>query len=329
MAFHGQWRNAIGVLTHPARLITLDPSRRACDNPGMSWALYLFGSGQALFLGAAMILAAVGLLPYATGWRAAVLAMLTRLGLFIAVLSAVPLSYWLYAVAVGCTGVWLWRERGKRHPPSPALRWATGVVWIGIVLLELPHQFSPRLPAMGNPPLFIIGDSVTAGMGSGAGHTWPDLLPTTVEVHNLARPGATTAMALKSQAVQLPPAGGLVLLEIGGNDLLGTTSSVQFERDLEALLSRVCGSAGASPFRGLSSGRTVVMCELPLPPLSNEYGGIQRRLSERYNVRLIPKRVFISVLAGGDATLDSIHLSDEGHQRMATAIWEILAPAYQ
>ena len=29
----------------------------------MSWILYLFGSGQALFLGAGMILAAVALLP--------------------------------------------------------------------------------------------------------------------------------------------------------------------------------------------------------------------------------------------------------------------------
>ena len=71
------------------------------------------------------------------------------------------------------------------------------------------------------------------------------------------------------------------------------------------------------------------MFELPLPPLSNEYGRIQRRLARRYQVRLIPKRIFISVLAGGGATLDSIHLSDDGHQRMAAEVWKVLAPAYQ
>jgi acyl-CoA thioesterase I len=285
----------------------------------MSWVLYLFGSGQALFLGAAMVLVAVALLPGASGWRAAALAMLARLGLFVAVLSAVPLSYWVYAMALGLTGVWLWCERSKSRPASPALRCATGVLWLGIVLLELPFQFSPRLPATSNQPLYIVGDSVTAGMGSGAKRTWPELLPEFVEVHSLAQPGATTAMALKRQANQLPPVGGLVLLEIGGNDLLGGTSSAQFERDLDALLASVCGSPG----------RAVLMFELPLPPLANEFGRIQRRLAERYRVWLIPKRVLIGVLAGGGATLDSIHLSDEGHQRMATDVWKVLARAYK
>jgi acyl-CoA thioesterase-1 len=131
-------------------------------------------------------------------------------------------------------------------------------------------------------------------------------------------------MALKSQANQLPTADGLVLIEIGGNDLLGATSAREFERDLDALFSRVCGSAGASPSR-----RTVVMFELPLPPLSNEYGRIQRRLTNQYGVQLIPKRVLMAVLARGGGTLDSIHLTDEGHEQLAAAVWNVIRPAYQ
>ncbi|HEX5106265.1 MAG TPA: hypothetical protein VFV87_20740, partial [Pirellulaceae bacterium] len=92
----------------------------------------------------------------------------------------------------------------------------------------------------------------------------------------------------------------------------------QFERDLDRLLERV-----AVP------GRTIVMFELPLPPLANEYGRIQRRLAAKYGVRLIPKRVFISILAADGTTLDSIHLSDAGHQRMADAVWSIIEPAYR
>ena len=322
--------------------------RQVCDNIRMPWLLYLFGSGQALFLGAGMILAAIGLLPrFPTGWKGAAIAMVARLGLVLAIASAVPLSYWLYAVAIGMTGVWLWRERrspGEReasasrsrksagapeaahrgaHAPRSPLRWATGAIWLGIMLLEFPYQLSPRLPRLGNPPLFIIGDSVTAGAGAGEKHVWPDLLPKSIDVHNLAKPGATTAMALRSQANQLPAEGGLVLVEIGGNDLLGEMSLAQFEQDLDALLQQVCRSAGASPSR-----RTVVMFELPLPPLCNEYGRIQRRLAARYGVYLIPKRVFISVLADGGATLDTIHLSPAGHQKMAVAVWAVLAPAY-
>jgi len=164
----------------------------------------------------------------------------------------------------------------------------------------------------------VIGDSMSAGMGGNDDRTWTSHLPERIEVHNLARPGATTAMALKSQASQLPKTGGIVLLEIGGNDLLGDTSSAQFERDLDRLLRAV-----------KADDRTLVMFELPLPPLSNEYGRIQRRLAARYGVHLIPKRIMIQVLAGGGATLDSIHLTEAGHERMAAEVWKILAPAYQ
>jgi acyl-CoA thioesterase-1 len=302
----------------------------------MSWVLYLFGSGQALFLGAGMILAAVALLPRAGGWKSASLAMLARLGLVLAILSAVPLSYWLYGLAIGVTAAWLWRERKRGRESLPKgdsakmvglcsaktegplwLRRATILIWLGIIALELPHQFPPRLPPLGNPPLWIVGDSITAGLGS-RDKTWPDLLPESIEVHNLARPGATTAMALQSQASQLPT-GGLVLIEIGGNDLLlEGGSSRQFERDLDQLLAKISAPQ-----------RTLVMFELPLPPLCNEYGRIQRRLAARHGVHLIPKRIFISVLAGGGATLDTIHLSSAGHQQMADEVWNVIGPAYR
>jgi acyl-CoA thioesterase-1 len=70
------------------------------------------------------------------------------------------------------------------------------------------------------------------------------------------------------------------------------------------------------------------MLELPLPPLSNEYGRIQRRLAARHHVRLVPKRVFMSVLASDGATLDGIHLSAAGHRRLADAVWQVIEPAY-
>jgi acyl-CoA thioesterase-1 len=298
----------------------------------MPWVLYLFGSGQALFLGAGMVLFAIALLPRVkAGVRASLLAIIARLGIFIAIISAVPLSYWLYGLAILVTSVWLWRERRRgresllaadsRLPtPDPHyLRLATAVIWIGMVLVELPYHFTPGLPRLDHPPLYIIGDSITAGMGAGEKHTWPDLLPPVVApVHNQALPGATSASALSRQANQLPSRGGLVVLEIGGNDLLGETSAAQFERDLEQLLSRV-----------VAPERTIVMFELPLPPLCNEYGRIQRKLAARHGVHLIPKRTLMGVLARGGATLDTIHLSEEGHQGMADAVWSIVRPAYE
>jgi acyl-CoA thioesterase-1 len=230
------------------------------------------------------------------------------------------------------TAAWLWWERrraDKGPQTTKALRYATAAAWIGIVLLELPFQFAPRLPPLGNAPLFVVGDSVTAGMGGGNDRTWTSLLPPEIAVHNLARPGATTATALQYQAPQIPAGARLVLLEIGGNDLLGGTSAAQFEHDLEALCLAICGPANRPEANRPAASRAVVMFELPLPPLANEYGRIQRRVAAKYGIRLIPKRVFIGVLTGDGSTLDSIHLSQAGHRRMAEVVAHLIEPASQ
>jgi acyl-CoA thioesterase I len=174
------------------------------------------------------------------------------------------------------------------------------------------------LSATGSPKLYIIGDSITAGLG-GKMETWPQLLAKSrpVEVVDLARMGATTASALQ-QADALPKDGGLVLLEIGGNDLLGTTSAADFERDLDRLLNQVC-----------VPDRMVLMFELPLPPFYNEFGRAQRRLASNHGVILIPKRFLASVLTGPGATLDSIHLDRFGHEKMADVVWSVIRPAYK
>jgi lysophospholipase L1-like esterase len=39
---------------------------------------------------------------------------------------------------------------------------------------------------------------------------------------------------------------------------------------------------------------------------------------------LIPKRYFASVFAGADATVDGLHLSGRGHQRMARIVEDVL-----
>jgi acyl-CoA thioesterase-1 len=70
------------------------------------------------------------------------------------------------------------------------------------------------------------------------------------------------------------------------------------------------------------------MFELPLPPFYHEFGRIQRDAAGRRQVALIPKRVFLNLLAGQGATLDSVHLSQAGHQQMADLVWELVGPAF-
>jgi len=107
----------------------------------------------------------------------------------------------------------------------------------------------------------------------------------------------------------------LLLIEIGGNDLLMGVSSDEYGKSLDALLSRVT-----------APNRTVVMFELPLLPNKIAYGQIQRRLSAKYRVSLIPKRYFAQVIGDANATTDGLHLSASGAQRMTSVVAQALSP---
>lgn len=116
-------------------------------------------------------------------------------------------------------------------------------------------------------------------------------------------------------AGKVAPEDRVVLIEIGGNDLLAGVPSATFEKSLDATLSKL-----AMP------GRTVVMFELPLLPHKIAYGQIQRRMAAKYHVWLIPKRCFVEVIGGRDATSDGLHLSESGAHRMATLVATVLSP---
>lgn len=284
--------------------------------------LYFVVSGQAFFLGVALIGLAVAwsLRPPRRG-AALGRTLLAWGGLLLIGASATPQPVWLGFAGVGATIAWLSAESSARpglRRLRPWLRGGVAALWGLGAAWEAAYHVAPTLPALGDPPLYVVGDSVSAGMG-GKAETWPRRLGRLrgVVVHDLSLAGATVATAL-GQAALATESNALVLAEIGGNDVLAGTPPEAFERDLDRLLARL--NAG---------GRTVVMLELPLPPLYNRYGAIQRRLARRHGVWLVPKRVLLGVLTSPGATVDSIHLSPAGHQRMTEAIWRVLRPAYR
>ena len=207
-------------------------------------------------------------------------------------------------------------------PPTPRGRAAVAAASVAAILaVGTSEALQARLPVLRPAPerrVAIIGDSLTAGHGDDdRAIAWPALLEGRhgVAVENLARAGATAATAL-GEVLRRPPEAPVVLVEIGGNDLLGGTAPEDFERALDALL-----GALARP------GRQVAMFELPLPPFHERYGRIQRRVAARHGVALIPEGVLLEVLGGAEATVDSIHLSQAGHERIAEIVWRFLGPA--
>jgi acyl-CoA thioesterase-1 len=287
----------------------------------MGVVVYFFGGGFAFFVGATFILLAIILELERCGRWSRGSSITAILGMILVVLSAVPLPIWVYAVLFASTLALLIAQHWRRTIPP---RWMTTArvciagMWVGAVAFELSYQFVPHVSTAPQPRLYLFGDSVSAGVSDDQTKNWPNLFAKdhSIEVLNYSAAGATLAVA-NQRASENPIGDGIVLLEIGGNDLLGTTTDQDFNRNLEELLRHVC-----------RSDRQVLMFELPLPPFRAEYGRIQRRLAGKYNVALIPKRIFASVLTGDGATLDSIHLSKRGQQRMADAVWRVLRPAY-
>jgi acyl-CoA thioesterase-1 len=280
-----------------------------------------FVSGQAFFSGSGLVMGGVafGLWPgRANRWRILGANLLAFLGFVFMAMSGTPLPGWFYAAvglvlagwSVACRAAAM-SARWQR--PSRVLGIALGAAVTAGMAWELPYHRPPQLPTRTYPRLHVIGDSLTAGMGAPE-PTWPEILLRRhgVEIADLAVAGATVGGSLE-RARQILEAEALVLLAIGGNDLLNGTPPAEFERDLAELLQIVCGP-----------GRTVLMLELPLPAFHNRYGAIQRGLARRHGVVLVPKRVLTGVLAAPGATVDGIHLSAAGQERMAAAMWEQL-----
>jgi acyl-CoA thioesterase-1 len=284
--------------------------------------IYFVGSGLAFFVGAAGVLVGLAISLLARGRLVKLVRnLMVLIGGIVVLVSAAPLDWWLYAsLAVG-TCFWLpleWLSSTVAKKGLPAARIGVLAIWMLALGMELPYHFTPALPTLGNPKLFLIGDSVSAGMADSEKGTWPGLLAQTqaINVCDLSKMGATVGSARK-QAERIGDEAGLILLEIGGNDLLGSTTADQFDERLDLLLADVW-----------RADRTVVMLELPLLPFANRFGQIQRRLARKYGVILIPKRVFINALTTPGATVDGIHLTREGHSLMAEVMWDVIHSAY-
>ena len=283
----------------------------------MNWLVYHIVSGHSFFSGVALLVFGVlaSTRPQRVFKRLTVPSFL--IGLIAVVLSSTAIPYWCYAAAFVVTVAWA--ISGVKKSWHPRAAYWTAAVWLCAALVEIPFHVTPTLNPISSRSLVVIGDSVTAGVGGDeTAETWPSILAREhkLDVQDISHIGETAASALKrAQSHQITAP--LVVVEIGGNDVLGSTSSVQFEHDLDALLSHLA-----------LGGRQLIMFELPLPPLCHEYGRVQRELAAKYAVKLVPKRVFLSVIAGSESTLDSIHLSQSGHQIMTDRVWRLVRSAF-
>ncbi|HET6246948.1 MAG TPA: GDSL-type esterase/lipase family protein [Tepidisphaeraceae bacterium] len=288
----------------------------------MPWYIYSLARGSVFFWGCCALLISSALLTPKAGRamrpkRRIYLVIATTMAIALIVISAAPLPLWFYGVWAVTALAWLATPLFKRRFVIVAVDLMLSFMTALAAYVEFTHTVRPVPPAGSFSRLYVVGDSISAGLGQEHGKTWPVLIAAEhhVNIVDLSHAGATIAEATRRvEGTKL--ADGLVILEIGGNDMLGHAKPERFAEDLELLAEKVEGPA-----------RRLVMLELPLLPFDNAYGLVQRRIAARHHITLIPRRFFVDVLQAPGATVDGIHLSAGGQRLLAKMIWSFIAPS--
>lgn len=233
-----------------------------------------FISGRAFFYGIAVCLLGCFLKLLSQRTLIHSLARITLLtGVVLVVLSAAPISLWLYGVFFALLA-WTVFNLGKAGKPAEKRVYLVPLILLVaqsflMAGMEIRYVIAPTIPFPKSDTLFVLGDSISIGADP-PGKNWPQLLGDSamLKVRSFSAGGAKVEDALAG-ARRINQDDALVIIEIGGNDLLSGTSIPKFREGLEKLMALAYGQR-----------RIVAMVELPLPPFYNRYGIAQRALAK-------------------------------------------------
>ncbi|MBI1965606.1 MAG: arylesterase [Betaproteobacteria bacterium] len=177
----------------------------------------------------------------------------------------------------------------------------------------------PQVPKLGaNDVILAFGDSLTHGTGAKEEESYPAVLAqlTGRQVVRAGVPGEVTVQGLARLPSVIEEYGPrLVIVCLGGNDMLRKVSDAEIARNLRAIIKEIKG-------RGIA----VVLVGVPKPALITSapefYAGLAKEFGIPYEGKVVT-----SVLYSPDMKSDAIHPNAKGYRRMAEAIADLLKKA--
>jgi len=200
-----------------------------------------------------------------------------------------------------------------------------------LVLLALAIAFAAMLDGCGAPresPLaagtavLVVGDSITAGYGVDAAEAWPAKLAERTG-WNVIAAGVNGDRTAGGRA-RLPDlldehAPALVIIELGGNDMLRGVGDAEIVDNLDAMIAAV-----------RTRGGKVALIAAPRPTALGALTGLAaasfyRETAQRAKIPLIEKAL-PAVLSDASLKLDALHPNATGHRALAgRAVDELVA----
>lgn len=178
---------------------------------------------------------------------------------------------------------------------------------------------TPPLPGVGAEDVILaFGDSLTYGTGATAEESYPRVLAQLIgrEVVGAGVPGETTIgglARLPDLIEELRPK--IMLLCLGGNDMLRKVDPAVTERNLRAMIDMA-----------QSRGVAVVLIGVPRPGLFGGNAPVYETLAGEYGLP-IEDAILKDVLYDNEFKSDPIHPNAKGYRKMAEAIAELLRGA--
>src|SRR5579863_5925543 len=154
--------------------------------------------------------------------------------------------------------------------------WRALVALAGVLAVASCRQRIPNLDSPGTS-MVCFGDSIAAGVGASPGQGFCDVLaehlglPLATE----AVPGDTAGQGLGRLDQVFARQPWLVIVELGGNDILQQVPLETTEADLRTILDR------------LLAGRVVPVLVAVEGPFGGAHGAMYRRLADHYRIPLV------------------------------------------
>jgi acyl-CoA thioesterase-1 len=197
--------------------------------------------------------------------------------------------------------------------------WRTFAAAIVVVALAGCSSKHPTLPPLAADDIIVaFGDSLTYGTGAEAKASYPAVLAQLIgrKVIRAGVPGEVTAQGrarLASVIEDYNPQ--LVIVCLGGNDMLRGVSEQEIKRNLRAMIAAIRR-------RGIAA----VLIGVPKPALLTSAPDFYAELASEFNIPYEGK-ILTSVLYKSEYKSDAIHPNAQGYRKIAEAVAELLKQA--